>query len=1208
MTTARARPRIGFPLLAGLLLHACAFARADGFQSLDDFDYAIGWRPHDVDCTVTRVADARLARQGKACLKLKFRVAPEDVGKKHWLIAARNDLRFTPPRSLRVWMRASGACPLFLSLRDEAGVEAIWPLRPAKRNEWERFALRPERAEWVSLVGRGRRAFGKPIVRVALFVRCEAVKKPGRYEFLVNGLEAAWSGASIPAPRPAKLIHSMDALAGVRAQGCDARVESGRGVQGRGCLKVVWRVRGAEQGPRWMSVVFAGRPFAVPRAISFWIRPEERALPLSLIMDDADGTRIVRRLPKLRSRRWNFVRLPLDESAKWLPAAQAKRPFANVWADSPIVRVYLTLDRDAVEEPGNYACYLDALRAEYEADIFPADAVRGAGRLMEKRVFSEGESRAGRFAFSLPRPGRVTAELAVSKRDGGSEFAARRTWPAAAGRNEGAFELSASALPPGDYSAAVRVVDAEDKVVFQETRPIRRVAPDERMKGFLPRFAALQSKLAALEKRIARLEARGASPAYLYVSRATLRRFLRVSKQFGYEGKFDRVERHLRFLDALAARSLREAERACAHPQRVRTVSREDFRSFEIRGGNLYAGGRPAVLIGPMGIREDAAQIPEFGFNCANSWDGWPNCMRAVLPAPGRVDLRGVERLRRSWLRARRWGVVLAFCPALRFPFWAYDKYPDTAGYGPVQAGATRGWRHIPAPKLCGTTFWRFCMEAPNTKRLVREYYAALLPKLAELPAPRIYWLMNEPAYRSRTPKYLELFHKNLARKYGDVSKLNAAWGARFESFDRVPFPPRGNKAARFDWLDFHQRQVAAWFEWLRGEVRSFDPHALTANKPTQACLFQPKNGVDMEAQARAFDFAGCDTYRDYAADGEFVLDTLGRGVWRGLSVMAFDFFKSVAPDKPIADTEYHFAHSITVKEYPENYVRAAFWQSFLHGMRLCCWWVYRREYRENSMVQYPPFARPRVTWALGATALDLRRLAEYVSLFPPKRVEVALLYSRSSVFLEPERCLDEMLTAYRALFFLDAPVGFVTERMIAEGALKDRSRRPKLLVVAGARYAPEAVVEAIAAYAREGGCVALVGRGAFAFDEHARPRRANALRGGSVRRLPREWSEKLSRRFDALFTECGVTRPVRVLDADGGNAWGVESRTVVRNGRPVTYLLNMRSEPVAVRLKGFPAGARLRDLISGETWSEPRMVLKPLAVLLLELDRSARK
>ena len=1171
------------------------------FELLDNFDYVLGWQAQDADCTVERETSAGLVREGEGSMRFVFRVAREDVGKRHWIIAARRDLRFNPPRVMRVWLRASRPVPLFFSLRDEHGVEVIWRLQPEKVNSWQELTLRQSDAEFLPLLPNAPKALKKPIVRMAFFMRCEFLKKPGCYEFVIDGLRGVLAQRGSLQPRGPRLVNALDETRGLKLHGCKVSTVSAPGlfVEGKGSVKVEWRVESLERGPRWMSVAFPNLNLPPPKAISFWIRFTRR-FPLKFNMDDADGTRIVWTLPSLRPGMWHFVWLDCEQAIKWLRRDRAKTPLANCIADSPIVCAQFVLDRLQIEETGEYVCYIDDLRAVYELDVFPAAAIRSPVAEVRKEEFSEGEDFWDEFSFSTPQRGRVSVSMSLMRADGAKLGEVRRWFFCAAEDTHARFFVSGSALAPGRYLVSLCARDESGRILRRVVRQLNCVGSCERLCGLEARLDALRNQLVTLDEFIRQANREGLSMPYLKTSRATLRRFIPISLGFARRGMFDRVERHVRFMERLARDEIVRARRMLTSRASSRTVPNVNLRAVRIKVGNFLTDGKPVVFIGPMGLtQKELDELPEFGFNATDWWGYWPTSMRSVLVGAGKVRLRGADELSAAWQQARSLGLLLTFCPGLKFPYWCYEKYPDTAGHGPVQAGVTKGWRHIPAPKLCGTTFWRFCMEAPNTRMLVQKYYDALLPQVAKLPPPRIYWLMNEPSYRSETSIYLKLFREHLKRKYGGVDKLNRAWGTQFTTMDDVPFPKQSDKVAWIDWLKFHQAQVTAWFKWLYERAKAADPDALITNKPTPVGLFNPRWGIDMESQARIFDIVGFDSWRGYTPQQEFALECLGLGAWRA-SVMVLDFFKSVAPQKPIADLEYHFAHSIGVKEYPEAYVRAAFWQSFLHGVRLCLFWVWRTEWRADSTVQYPPGARPRVAWAAGTTALDLRRLAEYVSLFPPQPAEVALFYSCTSRLWEWERYMVRMVNAYKALFFLDAPIGFVTEQMVEEGALHDSARRPKLLVVAGARYVPTHVFRAIFEYARRGGMVVVLDADAFAFDEQGHKRDTRSLFSCSgTQQLPRKWSRELSYQLDALLEKAGVTRPVRVLGRDGRNAWGVESRTAMHRGEPVTYLINLCSEGVRVQLRGFPT-QQARDLISSTTFNVGRIELSPLQVLLL--------
>ena len=55
-----------------------------------------------------------------------------------------------------------------------------------------------------------------------------------------------------------------------------------------------------------------------------------------------------------------------------------------------------------------------------------------------------------------------------------------------------------------------------------------------------------------------------------------------------------------------------------------------------------------------------------------------------------------------------------------------------------------------------------------------------------------------------------------------------------------------------------------------------------------------------------------------------------------------------------------------------------------------------------------------------------------------------------------------------------------------------------------------------------------------------------------------------------------------------------------MRDGRPVTYIINLRGEEMRLKLLGWPEGKGAVDLISGRRFEGPILEVRPLDVLLL--------
>jgi hypothetical protein len=252
---------------------------------------------------------------------------------------------------------------------------------------------------------------------------------------------------------------------------------------------------------------------------------------------------------------------------------------------------------------------------------------------------------------------------------------------------------------------------------------------------------------------------------------------------------------------------------------------------------------------------------------------------------------------------------------------------------------------------------------------------------------------------------------------------------------------------------------------------------------------------------------------------------------------------------------------------------------------------------------------QPRVMESYLRTGLDLRRLVEPVRAFQRAPAPAAILYSLTSVAYNPQH-LPEMRAAYEGTFFLDAEVTFVTERTV----LRDGLQGLKVLLLPAASYVPTPVAEAIWEWVRGGGTVWMIGD-SLTHDAADRTLPLNRLSWplirlgwlvmpraplghGQVIQMPSGLKTEVYHAVgEDLFTQVGVDRPRRVVDADGTPLDGVEFRTVQWKGRELVYFINMNKATVTVTLAPSPAGP-LQDLLNGGTVEFP-LTLEPLAVVL---------
>lgn len=128
-----------------------------------------------------------------------------------------------------------------------------------------------------------------------------------------------------------------------------------------------------------------------------------------------------------------------------------------------------------------------------------------------------------------------------------------------------------------------------------------------------------------------------------------------------------------------------------------------------------------------------------------------------------------------------------------------------------------------------------------------REYVARVVARYRTSPALDSWMLMNEPGQRPAPDRLaLQRYRSWLARKYGTVARLNAAWMTDFPSFVAVAHDPRWTAAgfaftapaAFTDWQTFWRAHLAWYLGEVAAEVRRGDPahhvhvnpHALVGN------------------------------------------------------------------------------------------------------------------------------------------------------------------------------------------------------------------------------------------------------------------------------------------------------------------------------------------------------------------------------------------
>lgn len=378
-------------------------------------------------------------------------------------------------------------------------------------------------------------------------------------------------------------------------------------------------------------------------------------------------------------------------------------------------------------------------------------------------------------------------------------------------------------------------------------------------------------------------------------------------------------------------------------------------------------------------------------------------------------------------------GVNLLLSPHY-LPKWCMDMYSDLNT-------AKAGW--------C-----QYNIFTDNAKKLISEYLAGILPKIADYPSLNTIILSNEPT--CVTYLYPDAFTTDfrlyLLNKHKTVAVLNEAWGTDYTKFSEIKMPqydastglPLVYDACFYDWYIYNDEKLTGWHEWMANEVRKHIPNAKISVKVLDY-LWMDDNvntyrlrgitGNDVERMAEFCDLAGIDAHGNIS-DYPQIID---KYKW-------YDYVRSVT-GQPIYNSEDHiFYDGYNVfgdrVSYQDKHAAAGIWEGALHGCEMTSLWTWERlnytpsggetwieavKRELNTPYSAALLHRPKVVAAIGKQAVNLRRLNDEVRILEKSKNNAAIMYSKSSrVYnLDYMKSLQEV---YETMISIGIGADFVTE------------------------------------------------------------------------------------------------------------------------------------------------------------------------------------
>ncbi len=656
----------------------------------------------------------------------------------------------------------------------------------------------------------------------------------------------------------------------------------------------------------------------------------------------------------------------------------------------------------------------------------------------------------------------------------------------------------------------------------------------------------LRQRVEALQNR-ARGDANLVDNPYVRLGIAVAQRFIDFAQKGGPDGRTSLA--WTRFELEEVGWVLDETEHLVAGNAAFLNYQPPKPGAVKLKHGKFYENGLPRYFAGYghfNAVITDLPNFPALGASLIQDGRAGPSSMN-----PDGTLGEGAIQVLQGLDRAAHYGMRVDFLLSPHI-------YPAWAG-APDLANGNIG-------------FLGFDIFHPKAKATIEKWAEVMAEHIKDKPALHSVCLANEPVYiSSGRDRYTKpAFTEYLKRKHPRLAELNALYGTSYHDFAEVPVPLLGMPAgvetqrAYYDWTSFNKQMFADWHAWLGSILKRRGVKAPTHAK---IMVFQTldrdklAHGVDPELMCRATDLAGCDAYAfmggAYAYDWagqEFFYDLLHS--FRGQGV--FNSENHIIPDGASA---YHI---------PMSHTRSVLWQGGLHHQVSTTIWVW--ETAADPSLAGSIYFRPANVYGAGRAMLDLDRLAPEVTAVNTARPRVALLYSQPSIFWE-EKYAGTLRSLYTILNFMGENVTFVSERQLAEGT----TPRVKWLIVPNATHVLSSTPAAVAALAKAGGRVLLIGGQSLQRDEYDRPLN-RAVDYPTMELAGDEPATAAALRSRLAPLQLNTLRDT----ATGKPAWGVEFRVVPFGQAKLIPLVNFNNQTKTVQLPGW-VNQRGLDLLSGE-------------------------
>jgi len=467
------------------------------------------------------------------------------------------------------------------------------------------------------------------------------------------------------------------------------------------------------------------------------------------------------------------------------------------------------------------------------------------------------------------------------------------------------------------------------------------------------------------------------------------------------------------------------------------------------------------------------------------SWSWWE-------PRPGEFDFAASDRFVAAVGAA---GLELILCtPTATPPPWLVEHYPEMLMLDQF------GRRHLGARHYG-------CHHHAGYLALVERIVVRLTERYRDVPHLVGWQIDNEPNIGECNAGNLYDYHPLairawrawLARRYGDLGALNAAWQADFWSraagaWDDLdpPRPKLGvvNQSAWLDWIAFRAEELAGFVAFQRDLLRRHSPDvSVGTNIPDVKPTAMIELGQDYWLQARGLDWAGTDLYA-FSKDARYEERYLAYEIDLMRSALTSDGARFVVMETQGGPHNVPWKMGFVGGHFGPDYLERCariYARGGAEGVCYFLWrpWLTGTECGMNGLVDADGSATERSAALPGIYARTRALMRE-----SDVRPRALLHYSAPSIALcvhnDPERTADRAIPGWHAAL---AAAGFAIDVVDHRGLAGRRWRGDELLVLPYSTVLDDGEAEAIRALVAAGGRV-VAGYATGFFDRHGRIRR----------------------------------------------------------------------------------------------------------------------